>query len=155
MNRPNFATNALTLSCLTFMLITNGHAATSTNKVETNKVETNKVTTNKVTTSKVEVESDNGQGTSQEEIATLDVLNEICPKIIGTNNNKNYSKGYRNLMTHMLPSIKDPVAAVNAMHTDPDYMKIYDNARISALKEKVDDNRDVCLEVLHYKASKK
>lgn len=140
-------TKALGATCLSLLLLSSSYAA-STDK-NTNKATTSKVTDNKA---QVEVESDQGQGTSQEEIATIDVLNEICPKILGTNNNKNFSKGYSNLITHMLPSIKNPVAAVQAMHTDSDYMKIYDNARISALKEKEDDNREVCLEVLHYKA---
>jgi len=140
-------TQALGATCLSLLLLSSSYAA-STDK------NTNKATTSKVIDSKaqVEVEGDQGQGTSQEEIATIDVLNEICPKILGTNNNKNFSKGYNNLITHMLPSIKHPVAAVQAMHTDADYMKIYDNARVNALKEKEDDNREVCLEVLHYKA---
>jgi hypothetical protein len=144
MNRLHLTTNALTATCLSLILITSSYAATHSANTMINTISNNKA--------QIEVESDQGQGTSQEEIATVDVLNEICPKIIGTNNNKNFSKGYNNLITHMLPSIKKPVAAVKAMHTDPDYMKIYDNARIRALKEKEDDNRDVCLEVLHYKA---
>lgn len=138
MNRLHLTTNTLTAACLSLLLITTSHAASS-----------EAATTNKA---QVEVESDQGQGTSQEEIATIDVLNEICPKILGTNNNKNFSKGYSNLIAHMLPSFKSPVAAVQAMHTEPDYMKIYANALATALKEKEDDNRDVCLEVLHYPA---
>lgn len=137
MNHFHLTTKILSATCLSLLLITSSYAATS------------KTTDSKA---QVEVESDQGQGTSQEEIATIDVLNEICPKILGTNNNKNFSKGYANLITQMLPSIKNPVAAVQAMHTDPDYMKIYNNARVNTLKEKEDDNRDVCLEVLHYKA---
>jgi len=137
MNHYHLTTKILGATCLSLLLITSSYAATS------------KTTDSKA---QVEVESNQGQGASQEEIATIDVLNEICPKIIGTNNNKNFSKGYANLITQMLPSIKNPVAAVQAMHTDPDYMKIYDNARVNTLKEKEDDNRDVCLEVLHYKA---
>lgn len=147
MNRFHLTTKALGATCLSLLLITNSYAA-STDK-NTSKVATSKTPDSKA---QVEVESDQGQGTSQEEIATIDVLNEICPKILGTNNNKNFNKGYNNLITHMLPSIKNPVAAVQAMHTDADYMKIYDNARVNALKEKEDDNREVCLEVLHYKA---
>ncbi len=137
MNHFHLTTKILSATCLSLLLITSSYAATS--KTSDSKAQ-------------VEVESDQGQGTSQEEIATIDVLNEICPKILGTNNNKNFSKGYNNLITHMLPSIKNPVAAVQAMHTDSDYMKIYNNARVNTLKEKEDDNRDVCLEVLHYKA---
>ncbi len=145
MKHFHLTTKALGATCLSLLLITSSYAA-STDK--------SKATSSKTadTKAQVEVESDQGQGTSQEEIATIDVLNEICPKILGTNNNKNFSKGYNNLITHMLPSIKHPVAAVQAMHTDADYMKIYDNARINTLKEKEDDNREVCLEVLHYKA---
>jgi hypothetical protein len=152
MNRIHLKTNVMTATCLSLIMVTSSYAASYADNNVTSKAMSKSVHTSSSNKTQVEVESDQGQGSSPEEIATVDVLKEICPEIIGTNNNKNFSKGYNILIKHMLPSIKDPVAAVQAMHTDPDYMKIYDNARVSALKEKVEDNREVCLEVLHYKA---
>ncbi len=140
MQSIQLATKTLTATCISILLITSGHAATKTNKTAVNP-------------GQVVVENTNG--TSQEEIATVDVLNEICPQILGQNNNKNFRKGYSNLLRELLPSIKNPVLSVQSMHTDPDYMSILENARTKAVAEKIEDNREVCLEVLHYPAPKK
>lgn len=140
MNRIHLATKTLTATCISIMLMTSSHAASDSSKAAANKGQ---------------IVLENTRGTSQEEIATVDVLNEICPKILGVNNNKNFSKGYRNLLRELLPSIKNPELSVKSMRTDPDYMKILDNARTRALAEKAEDNREVCLEVLHYPAPKK
>ncbi|GAC1374885.1 MAG: hypothetical protein NVS3B3_10800 [Aquirhabdus sp.] len=139
MYRIHLATKTFTATCLSLLLITNGHAATKSNKAATNSAS---------------VVVENTRGTSQEEIATIDVLNEICPQILGQNNNKNFHKGYSNLLKELLPSIKNPVRSVQSMHTDPDYMNILESARTKAFAEKTDDNREVCLEVLHYPAPK-
>ncbi|HEY4713935.1 MAG TPA: hypothetical protein VIH30_06815 [Aquirhabdus sp.] len=139
MNRIHLATKTLTATCLSIIFITSSYAASNSSKSAAN-------------TGQIVVEQ--ARGTSQEEIATVDVLNEICPKILGANNSKNFRKGYRNLLSELLPTIKNPELSVKSMHTDPDYMKILDNARAKALTEKAEDNRAVCLEVLHYPAPK-
>lgn len=133
MQRIHLATKTLTATCLSFLLITTSHAAANSGQVVI----------------------ENTQGTSQEEIASIDVLNEVCPQILGANNNKNFRKGYSNVLRELLPSIKNPVLSVQSMHTDPDYMSILDNARTKAFAEKVEDNREICLEVLHYPTPKK
>jgi len=140
MHHLHLATKILTATSLSLLLISTGHTASKTDKTEAN-------------AGQVVVEKNNG--TSQEEIATVDALNDICPQILGANNSKNFRKGYRNLLRELLPSIKNPELSVKSMHTDPDYMKILDNARTRALAEKAEDNREVCLEVLHYPAAKK
>jgi len=139
MHRIQFATKTFTATCLTFLLITNSHAAPQSKNTE-------------VSTNPVVIE--NAHGASQEEIATVDILNEICPQVLGQNNTKNFRKGYSNLLRELLPSIKNPVLSVQSMHTDPDYMNILNNARTKAFAEKLEDNREVCLEVLHYPAPK-
>lgn len=140
MYRIHLATKTLTATCFSILLITSAHAATESNKATTN-------------LGQVVVEDT--KGTSQEEIAAVDILNEICPQILGQNNNKNFRKGYGNLLRELLPSIKNPILSVQSMHTDPDYMNILDSARTKALAEKVEDNREICLEVLHYPTPKK
>ncbi len=154
MNRIHLATSAVVTALLsTCIMSTSSFAAEPTSKAPTSKVvATSKATTKIAPKSQVEVEG--SSGASQEEIATIDVLNEICPQILGTNNNKNFQKGYSNLLAQLLPSFKDPVLAVASMHTDPDYMKILASARTRTLAEKTTDNRDVCLDVLHYPAPK-
>ncbi|WP_410211712.1 MCR_0457 family protein [Aquirhabdus sp.] len=154
MNRIHLATNTLVAALLsTCFIATSSFAADSSSKATVAKTATSKSTAAK-TAAKSQVEVEGGSGASQEEIATIDVLNEICPQILGTNNNKNFHKGYTNLLTELLPSIQDPVLAVASMHTDPDYMKILASARTRTLAEKTEDNRDVCLDVLHYPAPK-
>jgi len=140
MRRIHLATKTLTATCLSMLLITSSYAATKHSKAVEN-------------SGQVVVEDT--KGTSQEEIAAVDVLNEICPQILGQNNNKNFRKGYSNLLRELLPSIKNPVLSVQSMHTDSDYMNILENARTKAVAEKLEDNREVCLEVLHYPAPKK
>ncbi len=145
MNRIHLATSAITTALLSICLISNSYAATHHAAA--------KATTAADPKSQVTVEG--AASTSQEEIAAVDVLNEICPNILGTNNTTNFKKGYSGLVHYLLPTIKYPVEAVAAMHTDPDYMKIYSNARVQALAQKPEDNREVCLDVLNYPASQK
>ena len=147
MIRIHLATSTLTTALLSLCLTANSYAAT--HHAAESKTKAQSAAAN----SQVTVEG--AANTSQEEIATVDVLNEICPAILGTNNTKNFQKGYSGLIAHLLPSIKFPVQSVAAMHSDPEYMKIYNDARTQALAQKPEDNRDVCLDVLHYSDSKK
>ncbi|MBC7751533.1 MAG: hypothetical protein H7Z73_07405 [Candidatus Saccharibacteria bacterium] len=140
MHPIHFAIKTLTAAGISILLITPSYAATKPDSANSNSAQ---------------VVVENAKGTSQEEIATIDVLNEICPQILGQNNTKNFRKGYSNLLRELLPSIKNPVLSVQSMHTDPDYMNILANARTKAFAEKVEDNREVCLEVLHYPTPKK
>jgi len=146
MIRIHLATSALTTALLSLCLTANSYAAT--HHTAAGKTQAPSTAANQVTV-------EGAANTSQEEIATVDVLNEICPTILGTNNTKNFQKGYSGLIAHLLPSIKYPVQSVAAMHSDPEYMKIYGNARTQALAQTPEDNRDVCLDVLHYSDSKK
>ncbi len=146
MIRIHLATSTLATALLSLCLTANSYAAT--HHAAESKAKAPSAAANQVTV-------EGGANTSQEEIATVDVLNEICPTILGTNNNKNYQKGYSSLIAHLLPSIKYPVQSVAAMHSDPEYMKIYNDARTQALAQKPEDNREVCLDVLHYSDSKK
>lgn len=138
MHLIHFVIKTLTAAGVSILLIAPSYAATKPTSANS-----------------AQVVVENTNGTSQEEIATIDVLNEVCPQILGQNNTKNFRKGYSNLLRELLPSIKNPVLSVQSMHTDPDYINILANARTKAFAEKIEDNREVCLEVLHYPAPKK
>lgn len=97
--------------------------------------------------SKVELKSN--LPVTQEEIATVNVLGEICPKILGKN--PAFDRGYRYVLADLLPNFSDPVLAVRALQDDPDYQKVLKDARVEAGKATVQENRDVCLEVSQYK----
>lgn len=88
--------------------------------------------------------------TSMEEVAAVDVLSEICPKILGEQMNRPFSAGYRKLLADMLPSISDPALGVQTLHDNPEYMQLLQGARDDAANVTIDENRQVCLDVVHY-----
>lgn len=94
------------------------------------------------------VEFKNNLPITQEEIATVNVLSEICPKILGKN--PNFDAGYRRLLGDLLPDFQDPVTALRALQDDQEYQQKLNEARQQAKNAPVDDNREVCLDVVQY-----
>lgn len=90
--------------------------------------------------------------TTMEEIATVDVLGEICPKILGARMNRQFTTGYLHLVSSLLPNIPSPSIAIQSLHSDAEYSKLLETARADAAKYAVAENRAVCLDVLHYPA---
>lgn len=97
------------------------------------------------------VEFKNNLPVTQEEIAAVNVLNEICPKILGKN--QNFDAGYRRLLGDLLPDFQDPVTALKALQDDQDYQQKLAEARQDAKKASVEDNREVCLDVVQYQST--
>ncbi|WP_051526580.1 MCR_0457 family protein [Alkanindiges illinoisensis] len=90
---------------------------------------------------------------TQEEIAAVDVLAEICPKLIG--NNKNFDAGYERLLKDLMPNIDQPVLALKALADDAEYQDKLKEAREDANRASVQDNREVCQDILNYPANSK
>lgn len=90
--------------------------------------------------------------TTMEEIATVDVLGEICPKILGERMNRQFNQGYQHLVSGLLPNIPSPSIAIQSLHSDAEYSALLNTARADAAKYAVAENRAVCLDVLHYPA---
>ncbi|XID75946.1 MCR_0457 family protein [Alkanindiges sp. WGS2144] len=90
---------------------------------------------------------------TQEEIAVVDVLGEICPKILGKNTN--FDAGYKKLLADLLPTIEQPVLALQALQEDAEYQKILQQAHDNANRATVQENREVCLDIVHYQANSK
>lgn len=86
--------------------------------------------------------------TTKEEVAVVHVLSEICPEIIGKN--QNFDKGYERILTELLPGISDPVLAVETLSEEGDYQEILAEARQNASKHSREDNREVCLEMVQW-----
>ncbi len=86
--------------------------------------------------------------TTKEEVAVVHVLSEICPEIIGKN--QNFDKGYERMLTELLPGISDPVLAVEALSEEGDYQEVLAEARQNASKHSREDNREVCLEMVQW-----
>ena len=90
--------------------------------------------------------------TTMEEIATVDVLGEICPKILSERMNRQFNQGYQPLVSGLLPNIPSPSIAIQSLHSDAEYSALLNTARADAAKYAVAENRAVCLDVLHYPA---
>ncbi|MFZ3194561.1 MAG: hypothetical protein WA154_15325 [Moraxellaceae bacterium] len=90
--------------------------------------------------------------TTMEEIATVDVLGEICPKILGERMNRQFNQGYQHLVSSLLPNIPSPSVAIQSLRSDAEYSKLLDIARADTARYAVAENRAVCLDVLHYPA---
>ncbi len=91
--------------------------------------------------------------TTMEEIAAVDVLSEICPKLLQGKSTAAFQTGYQHLLASLLPGVSAPAAAVKTLHDDKEYLKILDEARSDASKAGVKDNKEVCLDVIGFPAS--
>lgn len=90
---------------------------------------------------------------TQEEIAAVDVLGEICPKILG--NNRNFAAGYERLLKELLPNVQQPVLALKALADDPEYQSKLKQAREDANRASVQDNREICQDIVQYQTGTK
>jgi hypothetical protein len=90
---------------------------------------------------------------TQEEIAAVDILGEICPKLIG--NSKKFDEGYRHLLRDLMPNIDQPHLALKALAEDAEYQTKLKEARADANRATVKDNRAVCQDILTYPANSK
>ncbi|RYY79910.1 MAG: hypothetical protein EOO69_04385 [Moraxellaceae bacterium] len=88
---------------------------------------------------------------TQEEIAAVDVLGEICPKLIS--NTKKFDTGYERLLKDLMPNIDQPVLALKALADDTEYQGKLKEAREDANKATVHDNRAVCEDIVNYPAT--
>ncbi|MEC7119044.1 MAG: hypothetical protein VXW65_03950 [Pseudomonadota bacterium] len=88
--------------------------------------------------------------TTMEEVATVDVLREICPKILGEQMQPQFNQGYQNLLSNLLPNMPSPMLGIQSLHNDPEYVVLLDAARAQAASYAVAENRAACLDVVHY-----
>lgn len=85
---------------------------------------------------------------TQEEVAAVDVLGEICPKIIGKNSN--FNAGYKRLLSDLLPNVENPALAIASLKDDSEYQTKLTEARADANRATVKENREVCLDIVNY-----
>lgn len=88
-----------------------------------------------------------------QEIATIDVLNDICPAYLSRSQMAAFRNGQHSLLTEMMPTISSPEQAVQLLRrTDADYQRALNEARSLASAAKAQENREVCLEVVNYRS---
>jgi hypothetical protein len=92
--------------------------------------------------------------TTMEEVATVDILTEICPKLLDSSQVSAFNAGYERLITELLPNIPTPVVGIKTLHDDAEYKAQLETAREDAASVSVEENRQVCLDVLNYTGKK-
>lgn len=96
------------------------------------------------------VEFKNALPTTMEELAAVNVLQEVCPQLLDKTVQDKFQAGYGRLMAELLPNIDTPVLAMQSLKDDSEYKPLLVEAREDAAKATVTENREVCLEVANY-----
>lgn len=89
------------------------------------------------------------QSTTQEELAAIYVLSEICPKLI--DEDKKFSQGYERLVKEYLPKESKAVDLLNTRAKAKDFQKFLVEARKDASAATQAQNRQICEDVQNYK----
>ena len=90
-----------------------------------------------------------------QEIATIDVLNDICPAFLNRNQLAGFRNGQHTLLSEMMPGISSPEQAVQLLRrTDSEYKRVLAEARTLASQARSQENREICLEVVNYRPAK-
>lgn len=92
--------------------------------------------------------SDESTSTTQEELATIYVLSEICPNIIG--NSKAFEQGYARLAKDYWPLKGDAVKGLKQRAQQQGFEKYLTQARQNANNMTAQNNREVCEDVMAY-----
>lgn len=84
----------------------------------------------------------------QVDAAALEVLNQICPQLIGKN--KNFDTNYDKFLAVTFPGVSNPKALVASFKNDPVYIEAFEQAKADAALISVEETRQQCLEVATY-----
>lgn len=98
--------------------------------------------------SNIEVSPDSTR-TTPEELATIYVLSEICPNLIGAS--KGFDQGYARLSKDYWQQKGDPVKGLAEYAKQASFQKYLVTARANADKAGEQSNRDVCNDVIAYR----
>lgn len=132
---PKFnAVLGLALLCGSSLMLSTAQAANDKNKSNDENIE---VTQQQVT---------------QEELAAIYVLSEICPKLI--DKNQDFSQGYANLLKDYMPGVHNPIDALKRLSKEKAFQPILKEARSDAKKAGDKANLGVCQDVVNYQPYK-
>lgn len=92
------------------------------------------------------------QNVTQEELAAIYILSEICPKLI--DKGQDFAKGYGLLVKDYLPETKNPVAALKSISLQAKFEPALLEAREDAKKAGDQANLAICQNVINYQAYK-
>ena len=101
----------------------------------------------KSSTEKIEV-TPMADNVSDQELAAIYVLSEICPSLIGKD--LKFNTAYENLAQAFLANEKDAVKMLNKRAKAKDFQVALTEARNDANAASEDDNRQICDDVRNY-----
>ncbi|ENU29544.1 hypothetical protein F991_02592 [Acinetobacter sp. CIP-A165] len=88
------------------------------------------------------------QTTTQEELAAIYVLSEICPSLI--DEDKKFTQGYERLVKEYLPKESKAVDVLNKRAKAKDFQNVLVEARKDAKAASDEKNRQICEDVRNY-----
>ncbi|TCB51028.1 hypothetical protein E0H80_06585 [Acinetobacter sp. ANC 4779] len=88
------------------------------------------------------------QEITQQELAAIYVLSEVCPSLV--KNDAQFSRGYSKLAQEYLPQEKDAVSALTKLSKEKKFKSILTEARSDAKKAGDAKNKEICQELTTY-----
>lgn len=88
------------------------------------------------------------QTVTQQELAAIYVLSEICPKLV--DNKEGFEQGYSKLAQEHLPEEKDAVSALMKLSKSKSFKPILAEAESDAKSAGDDKNKEICQELTTY-----
>lgn len=88
------------------------------------------------------------QKITQQELAAIYVLSEVCPSLVKENDQ--FKKGYAKLAQEYLPQEQDPVSALQKLSKQKSFKSILAEAQSDAKKAGDVKNKEICQELTTY-----
>ena len=88
------------------------------------------------------------QKITQQELAAIYVLSEVCPSLVKENDQ--FKKGYAKLAQEYLPQEQDPINALQKLSKQKNFKSILAEAKSDAKKAGDVKNKEICQELTTY-----
>lgn len=92
------------------------------------------------------------EGVSQQELAAIYVLSEICPKLINAKDQTAFESGYSRLTKDYMPKESQPEAALKKLSKQKSFQSALKEARGDARQAGTEQNTGVCNDVKDYRS---
>ncbi len=94
--------------------------------------------------------SASAQKVSKHELAAIYVISEICPDLVGSQEQAAFNQGYNKLLKENMPESKNPASALKALAAEKSFAPILKEARSDAAKAGDAKNKEICKELTAY-----
>jgi len=88
-----------------------------------------------------------GMNITKHEIAVMQVLSEICPSMLSSNQRQRFYKSYNTQLRDLMPTLEDPKAAIQYLSTQQDYRQILQSIRSWTMSFSKQDNKALCVDL--------